>query len=486
MKNTITRFQDFTGNGEERRFAKHVLESEGIFEDEKQTSFLNESQEFIFEAAEPKDIQRIEDIVKKSAGSTAKEAQLAETMAKLITKKDKAMRRYEAALQLLGKDHHITNIFAQKAVELGNKVDIVTTSSITAPTTNTDAQSVTQPEFVYDEKEARESWNTFLSYTAKLRGFNWGLPFTNKLDKLPSKTRVYLAIISSRLVNASYGERTRSGYYDEYSGGRKFNYAYSIPSEEYFIKPLLSQFDFGDAKSNSNNPAHVLFKSENEKEEKARKLEDLRQAAATAYSNYKKPQSMFAPGEEYHVYSGRQSTDPRGGIEFNDPWALYFWNHNMVGQMSDGYWENSRKYDGEWKYWAGLPAKFNPNVKPPANNSMTDIMNPKLVQQYAIQSNSEYTAMGKIMVLNDQKFIPLLRNAWRNVPSIEGVENIEKAEIEAEKLGLSLDDFLAFIFAPVPSMSDIKKKISNAHNEIANAMRRMAHGSVGEFAGKSN
>jgi len=74
MKNTITRFHDFTGNGEERRFAKHVLESEGIFEDEKQTSSLNESQEFIFEAAEPKDIQRIEDIVKKSAGSTAKEA----------------------------------------------------------------------------------------------------------------------------------------------------------------------------------------------------------------------------------------------------------------------------------------------------------------------------------------------------------------------------------------------------------------------------
>jgi hypothetical protein len=487
MKNTITRFQDFTGNGEERRFAKYVLESEGIFEDGDQSSPLNESEEFIFEAAEPKDMQRIQDIVKKSAGSTAKESQLAETMAKLITKKDKAMRRYEAALQLLGKDHHITNIFAQKAVELGNKVDVVTTSSITAPTANSDIQSKTQPEFIYDSQEAIEAWDLFLSYSSKLRGNNWGTPFANKIAKLPSKTRVYLAIKSLEIVNTTdYKIRHQMLSFDSRSGGPKFYSSYSYPSREYFIKPLLSQFDFGDAKTNKDHKAHVLFKFENEKEEKERKKRDLQQAAAAAYSNYKRPKYMFEPGEEYHVYSTRRSTDPRGGIEFNDPWALYFWNHNMIGQMSDGYWENSRKYEGEWKYWSGLPSKYNPNAKPPADNSMKDLMNPKLVQQYAIQSDSEYTAMGKIMVLNDQKFIPLLRNAYGSLPSLHSVGSIESAQEAADRIGITLEEFLAFLFAPVPSLTEIKKTISNAHTEIANAMKRMTHGEVGQYSGKSN
>jgi hypothetical protein len=43
-------------------------------------------------------------------------------MAHAITDKDKALRRYEAAVEVLGLDHDITKIFSERATELGNKI----------------------------------------------------------------------------------------------------------------------------------------------------------------------------------------------------------------------------------------------------------------------------------------------------------------------------------------------------------------------------
>jgi hypothetical protein len=478
MNKQIIRFFDFISKNEEKSYNETVLESEGISEENNVIS-LNESTDFINEAAEAKDVMRIQDIIKKAAGNTAKESQLADTMARLITKKDKAMRRYEAAFQVLGKDHNVTNIFAQKAVELGNRVEGVVPGEIKVSTTNVEVASKTMPEFVWNEGEAREAWDLFLSYTAKLRGNNWGDAFETKLSKLPIKTRVYIAIISSMLVNSSYEDRRRNNYWEPWNGGRKFDYAYSGPSREYRIRPLLTQMDFGDAKTNKSNPAHVLFTYENAKEEAARSLEDLRQLAAQKYSEYKRPKYLFEPGEPYKVYAS-QGSGPGGrgrGIEFNDPWALYFWNHNMIGQMSDGYWENSRKYADDWRYWSGLECTFNPNAKPPSGNSMTDMQNPKLVQQYAIQSDIERLIMGKIMTLNDNKYLSILRNYYKiSIPTIENLKSLANAESMAEKLGMELDDLLVFAFAPPASLAEVKKAISNAHTEIANGMKRIAHG----------
>jgi len=63
------------------------------------TSWLNESEELrrLNEAFDEKDHKRIEDIVKKAGGDRDKEISLATTMAKVITDKNKAERRAEAA-----------------------------------------------------------------------------------------------------------------------------------------------------------------------------------------------------------------------------------------------------------------------------------------------------------------------------------------------------------------------------------------------------
>lgn len=76
------------------------------------------------EMASPKDIARINDIIKKANGNEAKETALAQQMANSITDKQKSLQRFEAALEILGKDHAVTIIFADRAKALGNRVDL--------------------------------------------------------------------------------------------------------------------------------------------------------------------------------------------------------------------------------------------------------------------------------------------------------------------------------------------------------------------------
>jgi hypothetical protein len=73
----------------------------------------------VLEAASSKDIQRIQDIVTKSNGDENKMLNLANTMCKLITDKNKALDRALAADQILGADHPVTKTFADRAAALG-------------------------------------------------------------------------------------------------------------------------------------------------------------------------------------------------------------------------------------------------------------------------------------------------------------------------------------------------------------------------------
>ena len=84
--------------------------------------FLENSKNILNESA--KDDSRIRDIIKKANNDKSKEETLAKTMAKLITTADKAKNRYEAALKILGKDHNVTKIFANRAKELNPDMDI--------------------------------------------------------------------------------------------------------------------------------------------------------------------------------------------------------------------------------------------------------------------------------------------------------------------------------------------------------------------------
>ena len=82
--------------------------------------------DFILESlvleASQKDVQRIQDIVTKSTGDKNKMITLANTMAKLITDKNKAFDRGVAADQILGADHEVTKIFFDRAEALGMDV----------------------------------------------------------------------------------------------------------------------------------------------------------------------------------------------------------------------------------------------------------------------------------------------------------------------------------------------------------------------------
>jgi hypothetical protein len=83
-----------------------------------------ENYNFINEIATTKDLDRINGIMTKSNGNEAKAVQLATTMANKIKDKQKAIQRYEAALELLGEEHSVTSIFAEKAISLGHKINL--------------------------------------------------------------------------------------------------------------------------------------------------------------------------------------------------------------------------------------------------------------------------------------------------------------------------------------------------------------------------
>jgi len=69
-----------------------------------------------------KDLDRINSIVKKSAGNESKGVQLAMAMVNSIKDKTKALSRYEAAVEILGPEDPITIVFANKATEMGHDI----------------------------------------------------------------------------------------------------------------------------------------------------------------------------------------------------------------------------------------------------------------------------------------------------------------------------------------------------------------------------
>lgn len=67
-----------------------------------------------------KDYDRIKSLVSKSKGDSEKEKMFARNMAKAITDSEKSYRRYKAALEILGDNHEVTQIFLERALELNN------------------------------------------------------------------------------------------------------------------------------------------------------------------------------------------------------------------------------------------------------------------------------------------------------------------------------------------------------------------------------
>ena len=79
----------------------------------------------VFETAEPKDIDRIKGLFKRSKGDDEKLVQFTQNMANSITDYNKAIRRAEAAENVIGSDDNpIANIFRERAEEIDKGVDV--------------------------------------------------------------------------------------------------------------------------------------------------------------------------------------------------------------------------------------------------------------------------------------------------------------------------------------------------------------------------
>lgn len=98
---------------------------------------LQDYEDFILESlvleASQKDVQRVQDIITKSAGNDAKMLTLTNTMCKLITDKNKAFDRAMAADQILGTEHPVTKAFLDRATALGMDVAKSVASNKTLP-----------------------------------------------------------------------------------------------------------------------------------------------------------------------------------------------------------------------------------------------------------------------------------------------------------------------------------------------------------------
>lgn len=141
IEESITKFEDFeapasknedgwdntkldvTGDEDHDDITLEITPEEDITPEEEDEMRQEESEsEEIDEAADPllvtsKDIMRIQDIVRKSAGNAYKAKKLAETMCKLITDKWKAVRRARAAER--EGESELADVFMQRAKELG-------------------------------------------------------------------------------------------------------------------------------------------------------------------------------------------------------------------------------------------------------------------------------------------------------------------------------------------------------------------------------
>lgn len=206
-----------------------------------------------------KDEMRVNDIITKSNGNAAKEENLAFNMAKAITDKSKAMRRYEAADKLLGKTHIVTVVFARRAAELGNNVAVPVAASASNTTV---AEIPAGKAYVYSSTNGRELFeNNLIPIIAKLRGNDWGSAFSNKVSKMTAEDQLSIATF----ISSSNDLWERYGY--SYHGRTplpKLSYAISAFTRNVMRNKafITKELDLGNAKSDKSNPVHWLYEQE--------------------------------------------------------------------------------------------------------------------------------------------------------------------------------------------------------------------------------
>ncbi len=195
------------------------------------------------------------------------------------------------------------------------------------------------------------------------------------------------------------------------------------------------------------------------------KLDELTTAAKEAFSKFKIPSSLFNEGEIYTDYSSYNSKDV--SIRFNNPWALYFWNHGMLGQISDGYWENSKTFKDSWKYYFQLTPIYDSKAKY-YEWERGQHPNPLYVTKYALQSNDEIVKFGKVYQLRSKELLHLIHDYTVKADDllINKVKTVEKAQVIAQRLKLDYNTYLALLGCPELPEKDVKKIVRTAFKDM--------------------
>jgi hypothetical protein len=99
---------------------------------------------------------------------------------------------------------------------------------------------------------------------------------------------------------------------------------------------------------------------------------------------------------------------------------------------------------------------------------MEDMMDPKLVQRWAIQTTQELETASKIAALKDKSLLSLIE--YGKGYNIDEIGSLEKAQQIADSNSIDLQTFLAFLWEPGIGESAMRKIISDAHTNMRGAM----------------
>ncbi len=211
------------------------------------------------------------------------------------------------------------------------------------------------------------------------------------------------------------------------------------------------------------------------------------QEAIFAYQDYKRPKDMFKKGESYNMDFGNKQ-DPDKVVYFNNPLSMAFWDY-MIGQISDGAWENSKQYDCWWMAYMKYTPKYDPMFK---SDSKVMCPDPTRVAQYLLDGDEvSYNVFSKIYTLNKKELLPLIQKSFymRNGEyNISMTNTKDKAAELLDKMRLrgviDLDDFKLFLACPVTmNKPQIDKIIKQAFKDMKQSIKSISYNVADEAYG---
>ncbi len=195
-----------------------------------------------------------------------------------------------------------------------------------------------------------------------------------------------------------------------------------------------------------------------------------------AYDEYTRPTKMFDEGEKLKNYHTTLKNKPQ--IVFDNPWSMILWEQDIKGQISDGMWENSSKYNTWWQTYNSLESVFKSNPKYTNDYPGPDVT--KILKYVTpLQFKFQEVVWGKIYNLNNKKLLNLItgtnKSYGHKYQVYDLILNDDYEEAKAQEIcdvfGIDLNDFMVFLACPVMDVKQIEKFCKKGLQDAKKAMR---------------